>query len=141
FSMETGYLVVLVIMMLGLAFLLLRTKAVRESNSEGLTAEVSRLKIALAKAEERTSNTLFEKTNLIQLFKEEKISLENELRREREKHTETSRSLESVRAYLKAQQEKITEQKAEIDTLREKFNKDFEIIASKILEEKTHKFT
>jgi len=139
--METGYLVVLVIMMLGLAFLLLRTKAVRESNSEGLTAEVSRLKIALAKAEERASNTLFEKTNLIQLFKEEKISLENELRREREKHTETSRSLESVRAYLKAQQEKITEQKAEIDTLREKFNKDFEIIASKILEEKTHKFT
>ena len=37
--------------------------------------------------------------------------------------------------------EKFTENKAEVEKLQEKFSKDFEILASKILEEKSSKFT
>ena len=35
----------------------------------------------------------------------------------------------------------MTEQKAELDKLQEKFTKDFELIASKLLDEKSEKFT
>ncbi len=38
-------------------------------------------------------------------------------------------------------QTKLSEQKADIENLQEKFSKDFEILASKILEEKSEKFT
>jgi DNA recombination protein RmuC len=42
---------------------------------------------------------------------------------------------------LRHQQEKMMEQRKEVENLQEKFTKDFEILASKILEEKTNKFT
>src|SRR5690606_19643446 len=118
-----------------------KRRQMKHSQQEALTAEINRLKIALAKTEERVSNILLEKANLAQLFKEEKAQLDNEIRQERAQRAETAKSLESVRSYLRAQQEKIAEQKAEIENLREKFNKDFELIASRILDEKTHKFT
>lgn len=136
-----GYIIIGVLIILGFSFLYLRIKPAGKYGQEEFSEEISRLKIALAKAEERASNIMFEKTNLAQLYKDEKLQLDNELRLEREKHGETAKALESVRAFLKAQQEKISEQKAEIEALREKFNKDFELIASKILEEKTQKFT
>ena len=41
---------------------------------------------------------------------------------------------------MQAQQEKLEEQKSEIKNNQEKFNKDFELIASRILEEKSNKF-
>jgi DNA recombination protein RmuC len=60
---------------------------------------------------------------------------------EREKLSDTMRSLESSRAYLQAQKEKIEDQKSEIKNNQERFNKDFELIASRILEDKSIKFT
>ena len=42
---------------------------------------------------------------------------------------------------LMHQQDKLMEQRKEVEKLQEKFAKDFEILASKILEEKTNKFT
>ncbi len=42
---------------------------------------------------------------------------------------------------LKSLEEKLTENKQEIEKLQEKFSKDFELLASKILEEKSSKFT
>ena len=42
---------------------------------------------------------------------------------------------------LMHQQDKLMEQRKEVEKLQEKFSKDFEILASKILEEKTNKFT
>lgn len=40
-----------------------------------------------------------------------------------------------------ALEEKLATQKEELNSLQERFQKDFELIANKILEEKTHKFT
>ena len=87
-------------------------------------------KINCAKAEERAEN-----------FKAESEYLKSQLVSESQKLSEALQSLEGSRSYFKAQQEKIEEQKLEIKNNQEKFNKDFEIIASRILEEKTLKFT
>jgi DNA recombination protein RmuC len=95
-----------------------------------LKSENEQLKISLAKADERVEN-----------LRTEQEYLKKELNAEREKLSEALRSLESSRAYLQAQQDKIEEQKSEIKNNQEKFNKDFELIASRILEEKSLKFT
>lgn len=95
-----------------------------------LVSENEKHKINLAKAEERSEN----------LIKEQDY-LKKELNETREKLSETLRSLESSKAYLQAKQEKIEEQKLEIKNNQERFNKDFELIASRILEEKSNKFT
>src|SRR5690606_29495258 len=56
-------------------------------------------------------------------------------------YLEAQKELERKQAFYQAQQEKINEQKLELDRMRTQFNKEFELIASKILEEKTEKFT
>lgn len=104
-------------------------------------AEKMELSLNLAKAEERCDNMYAEKDNITLHLKAEKEALLEELRLERQNLSESNQSLESVRTYYKTQQEKISEQKAEIEALQSKFNKEFELIAAKILDEKTLKFT
>ena len=95
-----------------------------------LKLENDQLIVSRAKAEERAENLKAEQDRLIA-----------ELLTEREKLAQAQQSLESSRSYYKAQQEKLVEQKLEMQQNKEKFNKDFELIASRILEEKTKKFT
>ncbi|MBC7913493.1 MAG: DNA recombination protein RmuC [Pyrinomonadaceae bacterium] len=97
--------------------------------------------LELAKIEERSENMLAEKNMLSLLFKENIESLKLELSAERQKLSDANQALESSRTYYITQQEKINEQKAEIESLQIRFNKEFELIASKILDEKTLKFT
>jgi DNA recombination protein RmuC len=121
------YLIILAALVIILLFIFIRTKPA----SGGINQELlDQLNISKAKAEERAENLRIELD-----------FLKKELESEREKVSEAMRSLESSRSYLKSQQEKIDEQKAEIRNNQEKFNKDFELIASRILEEKTKKFT
>ena len=121
------YSIIVAALVIILLFIFVRTK----TKTEGISQEVlDQLNISKAKAEERADN-----------LKAEADKLQKELESEREKLTEAMKSLESSRSYLRAQQEKIDEQKAEIRNNQEKFNKDFELIASRILDEKTKKFT
>ncbi|MXV49792.1 DNA recombination protein RmuC [Pedobacter sp. HMF7647] len=99
------------------------------------------LKINLAKAEERASSLNAERENITALLKEEQERILAELNNERLKLAEANKSLESARSFFQAQKEKIAEQKEDIQRNQEKFNKDFELIANKILDEKTQKFT
>jgi DNA recombination protein RmuC len=121
------YIILLAALVIILLFIFIRTKP----KSGGIGQELlDQLNISKAKAEERAEN-----------LKAESDYLKKELESERNKLSEALRSLESSQSYLKSQQEKIEEQKAEIRNNQEKFNKDFELIASRILEEKTKKFT
>lgn len=97
--------------------------------------------VRLAKAEEKAANLLLEKDYITNLLKKEQDDLKNELCLERQNLAEANKSLESVKTYYAAQQENIREQKREIESLQSKFNKEFELIAAKILDEKTSKFT
>ena len=121
------YLIILAALVFILIFIFIRTKPVSGGTSQEL---LDQLNISKAKAEERAENLRIELDYV-----------KKQLDSEREKASETLRSIESSRSYLKAQQEKIDEQKAEIRNNQEKFNKDFELIASRILEEKTKRFT
>lgn len=121
------YSIIVAALVIILLFIFVRTK----TKTGGISQEVlDQLTISKAKAEERADN-----------LKAESDNLKRELDSEREKLSEAMKSLEGSRSYLKAQQEKIDDQKAEIRNNQEKFNKDFELIASRILDEKTKKFT
>lgn len=95
-----------------------------------LKLENEQLRVGQARAEERAEN-----------LRADKGLLKDELETVIERLSQAMQSLESSRSYYKAQQEKIEEQKLEIKQNQERFNKDFELIASRILEEKTNKFT
>ncbi|MNX95816.1 DNA recombination protein RmuC [compost metagenome] len=49
--------------------------------------------------------------------------------------------MESTRSFYEAQQDKFQEQKVEIAAIKSQFNAEFQVIANKILEEKTLRFT
>ena len=108
---------------------------------ENLKNENIRLSIELARAEEREKSLEAEKENIFQILIDEKVRLLKELNETREELAVSNQSLERTRSYFTAHQEKIAEQKAEIEKLRERFTAEFELVAGKILEEKTQKFT
>lgn len=103
---------------------------ISKADFERIQQEKEQLAINLAKAEERAL-----------YFRDELSKMKIELDSERSKLNEAIRDLEYSKSYLKAREEKIEEQKKEIIANQEKFNKDFELIASRILDEKTKKFT
>lgn len=107
---------------------------------ETLQKEIIENNIAIARYEERIDNILDEKSSLINRLDAEKIVLKKELNEEEQKNADLIKTLESTKAFYKAEQEKLKEQRIEIDAMKTQFNKDFELIANKILEEKTAKF-
>ena len=139
--MELYQILILVVFSIILTAAFFNFLKVSRNRLELLRKENEELKIGLAKAEERAVNLSIEKQNITALLKGEQEKLYGDLQLERQKNIEISRSYESTRTYLKAQQEKIAEQKTDIEKLQEKFNRDFEILAGKILEEKSQKFT
>ena len=106
-----------------------------------LSLENSALSLKSAIDEEKAANLLTEKFNITSHLKEEQNRLLDELQQLRDKLSEANQSLEGARVYYKTQQERNIEQKAEIESLQLKFSKEFELIAAKILDEKTLKFT
>lgn len=74
-------------------------------------------------------------------FSTENVALKQALDKERNERYALERTLEGTNAYLQAQQEKFQEQKQEIVAIKTQFNSDFQVMANKILEEKSQKFT
>lgn len=140
--MQVYYILVIVVLLV----LLLISRIRRGKSEEGEELVKTRtaneqLRIELARTEERVAGLNTEKENLVAFLTRERDRLQLELEKERQKLAEVNQSYDSTRSYLKAQQEKIAEQKLEIEKMHEKFNKDFQILATSILEEKTNKFT
>ncbi|WP_207533485.1 DNA recombination protein RmuC [Desertivirga arenae] len=119
---------ILIILVIILILLVIRQNLIKSGNH--IEKEIQGLQISLAKTEERAF-----------LLKEEKDRLYQELQEERQKLSDINQSYESTKTFYVAQQQKIAEQKADIEKLQDKFTKDFEFIASKILEEKSKRFT
>ncbi len=141
--MDTIILIIIFIILL-IAIILLFKRANNADRSslvnESLQDEINKNTIAIARYEERIDNILDEKNSLISRIDEEKLLIKNELREEQLKNSDLIRTLETTRAFYEAEQEKLKAQRIEIDTMKTQFNKDFELIANKILEEKTSKF-
>ena len=99
------------------------------------------LKIHIAKAEEKALWITSEKENITQHFKTEHARLINELDAERAKLAQALQTIERGQAYHQSQQEKLQEQKAELENTRQHFQREFENIAEKLLKEKSKEFT
>ena len=104
-----------------------------------LTYVISKLKFekSISMLEERISSLGYEKEE------KEKDILNLELRKEEFRTTVQNLQMDLVKkdAALDHSAEKLKEQGDDVAKLQEKFSKDFEILANKILEDKTSKFT
>jgi DNA recombination protein RmuC len=105
-----------------------------------LKNENSSLKISLGKAEGQSLGLIAEKESITKLLKEDKNRLLEELINERANLASANQSLESARSYYKSQQEKMAEQKIEIEQIRKDFQLEFQNVANKLLDEKSKSF-
>ena len=133
----------LVILLLSVFLFLKKPKALELISAEELNRlrnEQDMLKISLAKAEEKGNIISAEKENIIQLLKDEKTRLLDELLFERTQLAQANQQLESVKSYYQSQQEKLQEQKIEVEQIRKQFQQEFENVAEKLLKEKSKEF-
>src|ERR1700744_1097716 len=142
--MSVIILIVGLVLMLAAVFLSLKKPVagggISPEEMERLKAERDQLKISLAIAEQKASSLIDEKENITDLLKEEKNRISEELLTVRGNLDQANASLESARSYYKSQQEKIAEQKAEVEQIRAQFQKEFENVAEKLLKEKSKEF-
>ncbi|TCD29728.1 DNA recombination protein RmuC [Pedobacter psychrodurus] len=143
--MEIAGIALLIVILIVLVFLLLKKpkaalSVISVDDFEKIKSENESLKISLAKADERVSNLTVEKEHITVLLKQEQQRLIDELQAERDRLADANRELESTRSFYLAEKEKLAEQKLSFEQSQEKLNKDFELIANKILEEKSTKF-
>lgn len=132
-----------IILLIAVFLFIKKPKALEQISPEELNKlrnDQDLLKISLAKAEEKASGLASEKENITQLLKDEKNRLLDELLYERTQLAEANKSLESARAYYRSQQEKMQEQKVEIEQIRVQFQREFENVAEKLLKEKSKEF-
>ncbi|MEC3881507.1 DNA recombination protein RmuC [Parapedobacter sp. 10938] len=106
-----------------------------------LRTEKEVLTIDLARAQQHAESLIAENDRVATLFKEEQQRLRDELQQTREQLAKADKSLESGRAYYQSQQERLEAQKEEIEIIKKQFNTEFQVIANKILDDKTQKFT
>jgi DNA recombination protein RmuC len=133
----------IVILIIAVILFLKRGTAAGVISADELTRlknETQLLTIQLAKAEQHALGLVAEKESITNLLKEEKNRLLDELIDERTQLAAANQSLESARAYYKSQQEKIQEQKIEVEQIRQNFQREFQNIANKLLDEKSQKF-
>ncbi len=143
--MSVGILAIAVVILLIAVFLFVSKG---KNNANGISAEEfnqlkannEQLNISLRVAEEKVKSAYAEKDSITQLLKEENIKLADQLLFERQELAQVSQALESTRAYYKAQQEKLQEQKVEIEQTRQHFQREFENVAEKLLKEKSREF-
>jgi DNA recombination protein RmuC len=143
--MEIAGIALLIVILIVLVLLFLKKpqaaiSIVSVEDFERTKNENESLKISLAKADERVSNLTVEKEHITVLLKQEQQRLIDELQAERDRLADANRELESTRSFYIAEKEKLAEQKVSFEQSQEKLNKDFELIANKILEEKSSKF-
>lgn len=110
--------------------LLMKIKSVPKRNFDDLSEKNFSLKTELLVSNERLSDMQKE----VELYRQD-------LKSKTEEYNEINKLLASTVADNNALVEKLNTQKDEISELHKRFNLEFENIASKILEEKTEKFT
>ncbi len=129
--MEYILFFIIVVLILVCAYLLWRNgRAVSPADYRDTLLAKQQLEVKASTAEHHVT-----------LLTSELVIVKGALEKERQERQALERTLEGTNAYLQAQQEKYVEQKEEIAHIKEKFNADFQVLANRILEEKTQKFT
>lgn len=125
-------LIALIVLLLVVCIYLVvqKAKCVTKSEYDKLSEYKQELEIEFAKVKQYAELQALEKQELKRL-----------LEKEQNERNALERTLEGTNAYLQAQQEKFEDQKEEIQRTKAQFNNEFQVLANKILEEKTQKFT
>ncbi len=129
--MELLLIAIIIILVLTTGVLLWKNaRAVSVDEFQRIEREKQQLAIEVAKASQTA-----------ELISRDNVALKQALEREQQDRLSLERTLEGTNAYLQAQQEKFEEQKVEITRIKAQFNAEFQVMANKILEEKSDKFT
>jgi len=129
--MEILYPIVLIILVVICIWLFVRNaKSISIEQHEDLKKQFQEMQIAHAKSGEREL-----------LLKQDWERVNISWKEEMDARQSVERTLEATNAYLQAQQDKFAEQKDELEAIKSQFNKEFQLLANSILEEKTQRFT
>ncbi len=129
--MEILFLIIGLVVGFVIAFFFLKSKkTVSLDEANKLSDQINLLKIEAGKLTER-----------IKLFEEDKLSLQSDLEKERNKSEKLTSENSTLKSDFTNLQTKLSEQKDEIENLQEKFAKEFENLANRIFDEKGNKFT
>src|SRR5574338_341997 len=129
--MKIIYLIIGLVIGFVIAYYYLKRKkknSIDEANK--FNEQINSLKVDAGKLSER-----------IKLFEADKVSLLNDLKNEREKSEKLTSENSSLKSDYANLQTKLTEQKDEIEKLQEKFAKEFENLANKIMDDNSKKFS
>ncbi|WP_345954162.1 DNA recombination protein RmuC [Mucilaginibacter sp. PAMB04168] len=143
--MSVGILAIAVVILLISVYLFISKSKnaagnVSVAEFEQLKTENEQIKLKLGITEEKVKSAYAEKESITQLLKEENGKLTDQLLFERQELAQANQALESTRSFYKAQQEKLQEQKAEIEQIRQHFQREFENVAERLLKEKSREF-
>lgn len=130
------YLVVGIVLGFAIGFLFFKLKANTKTNGvdkqefDNLLAEKNNLQIEKSRLEGAANS-----------INTELIEVKQQLNAERSKVIQLTNDLATSNNTLQNLQQKLSEQKQEVEQLQERFKMEFENIANKLLEEKSEKFT
>jgi DNA recombination protein RmuC len=129
--MELLFLIIGLLVGFAIAYFFFKSKkTIPIEEASRLNEEINSLKVEAGKFSER-----------IKLLDSDKASLLLEIKGEREKSEKLTSENSSLKSDYSNLQQKLAEQKAEIEELQQKFTKEFENLANKIFKEKTDEFS
>src|SRR5690606_31388036 len=103
--------------------------------------EATDTSLLLARKEQEVTSLQAEKASLQAALRADIEELKSELNQERERYMDSERRLEKIQSYFTAQSQKVADQKAELSELKSQMTKEFELIANKILQDKSDRFS
>ena len=128
--MDFLFLIIGLVLGFGLAYLFLKGKQTGSSDTSSLDSKIIGLEKDLSFAAKENQRLLSEK---------EQFS--SELNLEKEKLSKAETRIARAEEIFKSQEEKFNTLKSELENVHKKYSTEFEVIANKILEEKSVKFT
>jgi DNA recombination protein RmuC len=142
--MSLVILVVSLVILLIAVFLFLK----RPQSADGVSAvdldrlknENSALSISLAKAEERAVGLGFERDKADKQLQDERVRYEGSISILNQELLAEKNRMAKAEESFKAQRERLTEQEKSIQEIQQKFQKEFESVAEKLLKEKSKEF-
>jgi DNA recombination protein RmuC len=133
----------LVILLIAVVLFLKRPKTadgVSVDEFERLKNELNALNITLAKAEERALGLALERDKADKQLQDERIRYESSITVLNQDLLAEKNRMAKAEESFKAQRERLTEQEKTIQEIQQKFQKEFESIAEKLLKEKSKEF-
>ncbi len=130
-------------LILAVIFLVLWQKkgmGVSQSEYDHLKAENQQMHIQTGILNERIKSAQVEKESVSTLLRQENDKLAQQLAHERAELASANQALESTRSYYQAEKEKLREQKAEVEQLRQHFQREFENVSARLLKERSLEF-